>query len=121
MAATIAPSPLPALLSPRVQNLNSSRLPNLYITYGVILRAEQHAVDQQDKNHMISARITGYVLLEFHERSRILTDVPCSTLVKWITSKHQETGKNEREVIYSLGTCLRDNFIRLCMLIKISS
>lgn len=69
----------------------------------------------------MSARIVGYFLLEFHERSHIFSDAPCATLVKRITSMPREVGEDEHDVIYRLGTLFRDNFIPLCMFIEISS
>ena len=121
MPATITSSSLPALSSPRVQKLNLSELPNRYSAYHMVLRAEQHAIDQRDMNHMMFARIVGYLLLEFHERRLIFGDTPRSTLDKWITSMPQEANENEHDVVYRLGMRLRDDFIRLCMFIEISS
>ena len=121
MAATITPSPLPALSSPRVQKLNLSELPNQYSAYQTVLRAEERAIGQQDRvRDIMSARIVGYLLLEFREQRIIFGDVPCSTLDKWITSIPQEANENEHGVVYRLGMRLCDDFIRLCMFIETS-
>ncbi|KAG6375712.1 hypothetical protein JVT61DRAFT_3287 [Boletus reticuloceps] len=110
MARTIVASSLPALDSLRIKELNLSELPNRFSVYRIILRAEQQAVEPQD---IMSARVVGYLLLEFHERSHIFGDTPCASLAKWVTSMPQNQGDSEHDVIYGLGTLFREKFIRL--------
>ncbi|KAG6375726.1 hypothetical protein JVT61DRAFT_2571 [Boletus reticuloceps] len=110
MVATIVASSLPALDSLRIKELNLSALPNRFSVYNIILRAEQQAVEPQD---IMSARVVGYLLLEFHERSRIFGDTPCATLAKWVTSMPQNQGDSEHDVVYGLGTLVREKFLRL--------
>ena len=111
MAPTITPSSLPAVDSFRIKELKLSQLPNQYSAYNMILRAEQNAVKQND---IMSTRIVGYFLLELHEQSRNIGDQACATLVRWIISPPRIQGDNEHDVIYRIGTNLRDKFIRLC-------
>lgn len=104
-------SPLPALDSPQIQELQLK--PSRLSAYRMILRAEQLAVQQQEKEDTICARVVGYLLLEFHAQSRIISDTPCKSLARWIISAPQSAG-DTANVVYSVGRLCRDKFIRLC-------
>ncbi|KAI9567170.1 hypothetical protein HD554DRAFT_2220399 [Boletus coccyginus] len=114
MATTITASPLPVLDSPRIQELRLRESPGRYSAYDKILQAEQRAVGQeQAREDVMSARIVGYLLLEFHAQQDTLGDIPCDTLVKWVTSKPKDGAHDEHDVILNTGRLIRDKFIRL--------
>ena len=117
MATTITTSPLPVLDSPQIQELRLSEKPSRYNAYNRILRAEQHAVQQRAKEDIVSARVAGYLLLEFHAQSDILGDRPCTSLVSLVVlppPESADTGGNEHDVVFGVGKLCRDKLIRLC-------
>jgi len=83
----------------------------------MILRAEQHAVQQQAGEDIVSARAVGYLLLEFDAQSGIFGDGPCASIVKQVTSLARGTGgkeHNEHNVILNIGKLCRDKLLRMC-------
>lgn len=112
MATTISPSPLPTLDSPRIQELRKS--PERYSAYDMILQTERRAVREEAREDIMSARVVGYLLLEFDAQSDTFGDTPCDILVKWVTLPPQSPGHNELDVIVGIGKLYRDKFIRLC-------
>jgi len=104
----------PMLFCPRIQELRLSNSPDRYSAYNMILQAEQRAVQQQAQEDIMSARVVGYLLLEFIAQCDALGDSPCASLVKWVTSPPQSTGDNVDDVIFGVGKLCRDKFICLC-------
>lgn len=62
--------------------------PNHYSAYNIILRAEQYAVQEREEGDIISARVAGFLLLEHHVQSTIMSDAACASLVSRIASPH---------------------------------
>jgi hypothetical protein len=60
MTTTVITSPLPALDSPRIEELLLSERTHCQSAYETILRAERDAVQQQAKEDIIYARVVGY-------------------------------------------------------------
>ena len=106
----IAVSPLPTFDSRRVHGLNS----DLLHAYGIIIRAERFAIRQQWQENVISARVAGYLLLEFDARSEILGEQPCASIVEEVTSQHQVSGQKERDVVFEVGRQYRNKLLRAC-------
>ena len=118
---TITPSShLPTLNSPQIEKLRLSEIPTRHSVYGMILRAEQDAVERQAGENIISARVAGYLLLEFHAQSRLFGDRACASIVKQVTSLLQDASGDENSVIFEVGRLLRDKFIRLCAFDRLS-
>lgn len=120
MATTITTSPLPALDSSQIQELRLNEKPDRYGAYNMILRAEQHAVEQRSNEDIISSRVAGYLLLEFHTQSHLFGDTPCASLVRSVNSPPQSASDKEHDAIVGVGKLFRDNFIRLCALNQFS-
>ena len=113
--------PSPRLDSPRIQELQLSESLDRYNTYKMILQAQLCAVQQHAKGDLImSARVVGHFLLEFHAQPDTFGDSPCASLVRWITP-YQSDDRNEHRVIFDVGGLYRDKLIRLCAFIKVSS
>ena len=108
-------SPLPALDSSRIEDLRLSNFPHRLSAYRMILRAEQLAIKEQAKEDIISARIIGYLLLEFHAQYRIFGGKPCTELVRWATSPSRNPDRPEQHhVIFDVGKLCRDKLLRAC-------
>jgi len=111
---TLSTRPLPPAPSLR---------PDYLKTYDIILNAERHAVqqvensssDQGAKQNLIYARVVGYLLLELFDRRMILSDGPCESLVKQLTSLPRESG-DPRDVVFRVGKLHRDSLLRMCAL-----
>ena len=61
---------------------------------------------------IISARVVGFLLLEHHVQSTIMSDAACASLVSRITSPHRNVGGNEHDVVFTVGKVYRDDLIR---------
>ncbi|KAI9567689.1 hypothetical protein HD554DRAFT_2267066 [Boletus coccyginus] len=109
MATIITSSPLPALDSPRIQELSENA--KCYSAYSMILQAEQHALQEQVREDIMSARVVGYFLLELHAQKGAFGEIPCDTLVKWVTMLPQSAG-DTHNVIIGVGKVCHDKFIR---------
>ena len=145
MAPTVTASPLPALESHQIQQLHVTH-PDRHSAYSMILEAEQRAdqrlamvnmtddraysrtqqtewraVRRQATEERTSARVVGYLLLEFHAQYNTFHESPCATLVGWITSPPQSASDSQDDVIIKVGKFCRDKFIRLCAFDKFSS
>ena len=121
--------PLPALDSPRIQELGWSEHSNPYIAYAGVLQAEQHAcqlltnaaaVQEPKGGHtilseangvLISVRVAGYMLLELAAQSGTVGVRPSAQLVEWLMPSPQNS---QYDVIVEIGTLLREKFIRAC-------
>lgn len=117
MATAITKSPLPALDSHRIQELRMRQavdLSRVSTAYDKILRAERHAVQQKAEDNIMTARVAGYLLLEFCAQPDIFGDSPYTSLVSSVISPPWGAGDNEHDVIYHVGKRCRDKFIRLC-------
>ena len=115
MTTLIAVSPLPALDSSQVEDLQLNEFPRHLTAYQIILRAEQLAVKGQAKEDTISARIIGYLLLEFHAQRHIFGDKPCTELVRRAVSPSQNPDRpQQHHVIFDIGKLYRDKLLRAC-------
>ena len=114
MTTTITATPLPALNSPRIQELRLIDRPCYCCTYATILRAEQHATEQEGEEDIISARVAGYFLLEFIAQSEFFGENPCTSIISIITETPLYSGKNEHDVVFEFGELCRDKLLRLC-------
>ena len=114
MTTITASSPLPALGSPRIEELRLSERPTRRSAHDMILRAERDAVERQAKDDTICARVAGYLLLEFHARWSLFGDKACASVVMQVTSRPQDTSGDEHSVIFEVGRLFREKFIRLC-------
>jgi len=99
----LSTSPLPP--SPQAWASTPSHLE----AYNLVLKAESHANEQVQVNpnpeandRLMSARITGYLLLELSERCEILTDKPYLALVSQIILKSRESG-GTYDVVFTSG------------------
>ncbi|KAG6371800.1 hypothetical protein JVT61DRAFT_9155 [Boletus reticuloceps] len=109
MKTTINKSPLPLLESPRIQQLQLDK--SGCKVYKIVLNAELHAVKHQQQENLMSARVVGYLLIEFYSQPDIFNDVARITLISWLTNLCE--GKSQHEVIYGNGKHCRDKFLRL--------
>ena len=117
MATIITASPLPALDSSWIKKVRLCDRPHRFSAYNMILRAEQHAVQQQAEEDIVSARAVGYLLLEFDAQSGTFGDGPCASIVRQVTSLPRDTGGkeyNEHSVIFDVGKLCRDKLLRMC-------
>lgn len=121
MATTTTASPLPELDSPRIQELRLNNSPDRYNAYNMILQVERRAIQQQAEEEIMSVRVVGYLLLEFHARHDTFGNSPCVELAEWVTSLPQNTRDNQYDVIVGAGKLCRDKFIRLCAFNRFSS
>ena len=103
-------SPLPMLDFLRIQERS-----DLSTIYDMIFRAERHAVQQEAEENIMTARVTGYLLLELHAQAGIFGDAPYTSLVNLIISPPRSTGGNEHDVVYHVGKFCCATLIRLCM------
>ena len=79
-------SPLPALSSPQIEDLRSNERSYRRSAYNKILGAERHGVQRQAKEDAVSARVAGYLFLEFHAQSgRVFGDGPYESTVRQVT------------------------------------
>ncbi|KAF8121344.1 hypothetical protein EV363DRAFT_1302273 [Boletus edulis] len=97
---TIATS-RPPLTSPRILALGLSDFLDCSNAYEIILQAEEYAIGQESKGDVISARVVGYLLLEFHRRSHIIGDQPCVSLVRSVTVPIH--GESRHDVVFHVG------------------
>ncbi|KAF8130726.1 hypothetical protein EV363DRAFT_1450500 [Boletus edulis] len=109
MKTTITKSPLPLLESPQIQQLQLDKSGRK--AYKIVLNAELHAVKHQQQENLMSARVVGYLLIEFYSQPDIFNDVARTTLISWLTNLCE--GKSQHEVIYGNGKHCRDKFLRL--------
>ena len=108
MQRNITVPSLPTAGDTQVDRLSS----DLLHAYDIIRRAEQFAIQQEQKDDMISAGVVGYLLLELNARSEILGEQPCASIVKEVTS--QVSGKKERDVVFEVGRHYRNKLLRAC-------
>ena len=80
----------------------------------MILQAERDAVERQAEGDIVSARVAGYLLLEFHAQSDFFGDRACTSVVTQVMSRSQDASNDEHGVIFEVGRLFRDKFIRLC-------
>ena len=113
-------SPLPALNSPRIEGLRSREHARTFSAYDMILRAERDAVERQAEGDIVSARVAGYLLLEFHAQSAHFGSKACASVVTQVTSLPQDAGGDEHRVIFEVGRLFRDKFVRLCAFDQLS-
>ena len=112
MVRTITPSPLPALDSPRIKNLRLDDGPYRR-GYDMIPRAERHATERNAGEDIMSARVAGYLLLEFDTWPGLF-GAACASIVKQVTSPPQGLKKNQHDVVFEVGKLYRDKLLRLC-------
>ncbi|KAG6378378.1 hypothetical protein JVT61DRAFT_12633 [Boletus reticuloceps] len=110
MMENITTSPLPPFNSPQIQELCSSNFSDHSSAYNIILEAENYA-NQQSQEDIMFARVAGFLLLEFHSRSHIFGHLPCTSLVRRVTS--QSSSKNQHDVVFHVGKLYCDSFICL--------
>jgi len=89
--------------------------------YHIVLDAEHHAekqllinsIGQKEKDNLIFARVTGFLLIELFDNRKILSVTPCVTLALEITAPPL-TGSTPHELVFGLGKRHIDCFIRPC-------
>jgi len=113
MSTVTASSPLPALDSLRIEELRLNERPHCCSAYDIILRTERDAVERQANEDIVSARVAGYLLLEFHAQSDLLGDRACASIVTRVTSLPQDASGDQHSIIEA-GRLFRDKLIRLC-------
>lgn len=102
---TFTPSTLPVLEPSQINDLKLSQFPQHLSTYHAILQAEQD---------VISARVLGYLLLEFHSWCHILGDKPCTELVSWVILPSRNPNQQEQHyVFFDNGKLCCDKFLRV--------
>ena len=86
MTIVTTSSTLPALDSPRIEELRLSERPHCRSAYHTILRAERHDVEQQANEDIVSTRVAGYILLEFHAQSDFFGGRAWASIAPRVTS-----------------------------------
>jgi len=89
--------------------------------YGIVLNAELHAEErlainplgQKEKDNLIFARVTGFLLIELFDNRKILGVTPYVTLMAKITAPPL-TGFTPHDLVFNLGKWHFDYFIRPC-------
>ena len=114
MTIVTTSSTLPALDSPRIEELRLSERPHCRSAYHTILRAERHDVERQANEDIVSTRVAGYILLEFHAQSDSFGDRARASIVTRVTSLPRDTGGDDHNIVFDAGRLFRDKFIRLC-------
>ena len=82
------------------------------------LNAERHAdgqvqadpSNQGAKDHLMFARVAGYLLLEFFNRRAILSEIPYLSLVKRLVSPPQD-GDTLHDVVFGAGKWYFDHLL----------
>ena len=85
----------------------------LLAEHQAIKRVEDNPTDKAAQDDMISARVAGYLLIEFWERKGVLTDAPCLEIVRSLASPHRGGG-DACKTVFDVGKFYRDYFLRLC-------
>jgi len=94
--------------------------PEYLSAYNIVLDAERHAKERLDtdplgreeKDNLMFARVTGFLLLELFKERAILTVEPCTSLALEITSSPVGGGTND--LVFRLGQHYVDHFLRSC-------
>ena len=112
------PSPLPSL--PPTHDTWQKYWPQYLSAYNLALNAETYATQQAEadpaqNDNITSARVAGYLLLEFFHLRDILTTGACEQISKELHLENQEPGGSVNDVVFKIGKFYRDRFIRLCM------
>ena len=89
--------------------------------YKRVLFAERQAIERVEDNptgktaqdDMISARVAGYLLIEFWDRKGVLTDAPCLDIVRSLASPHRGSG-DPCKTVFDIGKFYRNYFLQLC-------
>jgi len=95
---------------------------NYLSAYEKVYNAECYAVQQVEvdptskeaKQNIMSSRVAGYLLGEFFNRHAILSEGPCASLVKQLTSSPQEPGDTDHDLVFNVGKWHHEYFLRLC-------
>jgi len=115
---TVELSPTPLPLKPPPYDEWKGNWPNHLRAYDRALSAERHADEQlatepsnqEAKDHLMFARVAGYLLLELFNRRAILSDIPCESLVKRVISPPQD-GDTLHDVVFGVGRWYFDRFL----------
>ena len=83
-------------------------------TYRIILRAEGHANLNGSANDFTSARVVGFLDLEFLNLHDILGYRASSRVVHEVISLPQKATRNQSDVVFPVGKRYRDHLIRSC-------
>ena len=76
-------------------------------------RVKGNPTDKTAQDDVISARVAGYLFIEFWNRRKALTDAPCLEIVRSLASPHQGGG-DPRSTVFDIGKFYRDCFLQLC-------
>jgi len=112
----LSPTSLP--LKPPPYDEWKGNWPNHLRAYDLAFNAERHAdkrlkVDpsnQEAKDHLMFARVAGYLLLEFFNRRAILSDIPCESLAKRLISPPQD-GDTPPDIVFRVGKWYFDRLL----------
>ena len=115
MATTIEPSSLPTQLPP------DPAWSEYGPAYDIVLDAERHAKERLDgnplgreeKDNLVFARVTGFLLLELFKKRAILTVELCTSLALEIVSP-PVGGGTTHALVFRLGKHYCNHFVRTC-------
>jgi len=112
----LSPTPLPS--NPPPYDEWKGNWPDYLRAYDMALNAERHAGEQVEadpsnreaKDHLMFARVAGYLLLEFFNRRAVLSEIPCRFLVERLISPPQG-GDNIHDVVFGVGRWYFDHLL----------
>ena len=106
----------PSLPTPAYDTWSATRR-NYLIVYRMAYQAERYAetklLRQEAKKNAMFARVAGYLLVELFDRRAVLTETPCVSLAKQLTSPHRNGGTTH-DVVFQVDKLLRDHLLRMC-------
>jgi len=108
--------PLPS--KPTTYEIWREDRPQYLSAYNLAFNAEKYATQQAEadpsnnlraKDNIISARVAGYILVEFFNRRAILTEGPC----RYLSIELNRDDGDANDAVFNVGKFHRNHFLRL--------